>query len=219
MPKYVVLLGPPGAGKGTQAKSISEKFNLPHISSGDIFRENLKGETELGKVAKDYMDRGELVPDDLTIAMIRERLARPDCSGGALLDGFPRTPPQAEALADMLKEFDGRVDAVPYINVPEDVLVERLTGRWTCRAQGHVFHEKYHPPAKEGVCDFDGSELYQRDDDKTDTVRRRIRVYLQQTSPLIEFYQREGTLIEIDGAKPIEQVSQSILAALAGLNS
>lgn len=215
MPTYIVLLGPPGAGKGTQAQIISEKLGLPHISSGDIFRENLKGQTELGKLAKGYMDRGELVPDDVTISMIRERLARPDCLPGALLDGFPRTPAQAEALAAMLSGFGGEVNAVPYIAVPEAVLVERLTGRWTCRAQGHVFHEKFNPPQVAGICDSDGSELYQRDDDKAETVTRRIRVYLEQTMPLIEFYRQRGTLLEVDGTQSIEQVSVELLSRLA----
>jgi adenylate kinase len=214
MPTYIVLLGPPGAGKGTQAQVISDTLGLPHISSGDIFRENLKDKTELGKLAEGYMNRGELVPDDVTIAMIRERLSRPDCEPGALLDGFPRTPAQAEALSTMLGEFGGRVNAVPYINVPEEVLIERLTGRWTCRAQGHIFHEKYNPPKEPGRCDFDGSELYQRDDDKAETVKRRISVYLKQTQPLIDFYQNRNLLIEVDGQKSIEQVSADLLAKL-----
>jgi adenylate kinase len=215
MPTYIVLLGPPGAGKGTQAQIVSEKLGLPHISSGDIFRENLKNQTELGQLARGYMDRGELVPDDVTIAMIRERLSRPDCAPGALLDGFPRTPPQAEALSAMLAEFQGRVNAVPYIKVPEEVLVERLTGRWTCRAEGHVFHEKFNPPKEPGVCDFDGSELYQREDDKAETVIRRIRVYLEQTMPLIEYYRQRGILMEVDGRQSIEQVSADLLEALS----
>jgi adenylate kinase len=215
MPTYIVLLGPPGAGKGTQAQIISEKLGLPHISSGDIFRENLKKETELGKLAKGYMERGELVPDDVTIAMIRERLSRPDSASGALLDGFPRTPAQAEALNTMLAEFQGEVNAVPYINVPEDVLIERLSGRWTCRAQGHVFHEKYNPPQTPGRCDIDGSDLYQREDDKAETVTRRIRVYLEQTMPLIDFYRQRGKLLEVDGRQPIEAVTADLLAALA----
>ncbi len=214
MPAYIVLLGPPGAGKGTQAEIVSEALKLPHISSGDIFRENLKNQTELGNKASEYMKRGELVPDDLTIAMIRERLSRPDCANGALLDGFPRTTAQAEALADMLAGFDGKVVAVPYISVPEDVLIERLTGRWTCRAQGHIFHEKYNPPKVSGLCDVDGSDLYQREDDKAETVKRRIRVYLEQTEPLITFYRQRGVLLEIDGTKSIEQVSADLLAAL-----
>ncbi len=214
MPAYIVLLGPPGAGKGTQAQIISENLKLPHISSGDIFRENLKNQSELGKKAEEYMNRGELVPDDLTIAMIQERLSRPDCTAGALLDGFPRTTAQAEALAVMLARFNGKVVSVPYINVPEEVLIERLSGRWTCRAQGHVFHEKFNPPKVTGLCDIDGSELYQREDDKADTVKRRIRVYLEQTEPLIAFYRQQGVLLEIDGTKTIEQVSADLLAAL-----
>jgi adenylate kinase len=184
MPTYIVLFGPPGAGKGTQAQVISQKLNLPHISSGDIFRENLKNHTELGKLAEQYMTKGNLVPDDVTIAMIRERLLRPDCQKGALLDGFPRTTAQAEALGAMLAEFQGKVDAVPFINVHETILVERLTGRWTCRAQGHIFHEKNNPPREPGRCDLDGSELYQRDDDKVETVTNRIRVYFKQSGPL-----------------------------------
>jgi adenylate kinase len=214
MPTYIVLLGPPGAGKGTQAQIISEKLGLPHISSGDIFRENLKNQTELGQAADGYMKRGELVPDDLTIAMIRERLSRPDCRPGALLDGFPRTPAQADALATMLADFSGQVDAVPYISVAEDVLVERLTGRWTCRQEGHIFHEKFNPPKVAGRCDIDGSELYQREDDKAETVKRRIRVYLEQTAPLIAYYRQRGVLLEVDGTLPIEQVSVVLLAKL-----
>ena len=214
MPTYIVLLGPPGAGKGTQAQKISDKLELPHISSGDIFRENLKNKTDLGELARGYMDRGELVPDDVTIAMIRERLSRPDCEQGALLDGFPRTPAQAEALEDMLKGFNGQVDSVPYISVPEQVLIERLTGRWTCRANGHIFHEKFNPPKEPGVCDYDGSELYQRKDDKTETVIRRIRVYLEQTMPLIEYYRQQGVLVEVDGNQEIEGVTRDLLEAL-----
>lgn len=211
---YIVLLGPPGAGKGTQAQIISGALRLPHISSGDIFRENLKNQTDLGRLAKGYIDRGELVPDDVTIAMIRERLSRPDCRDGALLDGFPRTPAQAQALDEMLVDFAGKVNAVPLIDVPEAVLVERLTGRWTCRANGHVFHEKFNPPAKPGICDQDGSELYQREDDKAETVTRRIRVYLEQTSPLIEYYRRQGVLLEVDGTQSIEKVTEDLLSAL-----
>jgi adenylate kinase len=214
MRTYIVLLGPPGAGKGTQAQVISEKMSLPHVSSGDIFRENLKKETELGKLAAQYMNKGELVPDDVTIGMIRDRLERPDCAQGALLDGFPRTPAQAQALADMLSVLSGEVKVVPYISVPEEVLVERLTGRWTCRAQGHVYHEKYNPPKAAGRCDEDGSELYQREDDKAETVKRRIRVYLEQTQPLIAFYKERGLLREVDGQLSIEQVTVEMLAIL-----
>jgi adenylate kinase len=214
MPTFIVLLGPPGAGKGTQAQKISDKLELPHISSGDIFRENLKNNTDLGELARGYMDRGELVPDDVTIAMIRERLSRSDCKPGALLDGFPRTPAQAEALDSMLESFNGQVDSVPYISVPEQVLIERLTGRWTCRANGHIFHEKFNPPKMAGVCDYDGSELYQREDDKTETVIRRIRVYLEQTMPLIEYYRQQDVLLEVDGNQAIDQVTGDLLNAL-----
>jgi len=214
MPTYIVLLGPPGAGKGTQAEAITAKLNLPHISSGDIFREHLKKQTELGKLAASYMNRGELVPDDVTIKMIQERLSRPDCSDGALLDGFPRTPAQADALAAMLTAFKGQVNAVPYINVPDDVLIERLTGRWTCRAEGHIFHVKYNPPKVPGRCDHDGSELYQREDDKVETVTRRIRVYFEQTQPLIDYYRQRNLLIEVDGKQPIEKVTSELLVTL-----
>jgi adenylate kinase len=216
MSRFIVLLGPPGAGKGTQAEAISAKLCLPHISSGDIFRENLKNQTELGKMADTYINKGELVPDDVTIAMIRERLSRPDCRDGALLDGFPRTPHQAEALAIMLSEAYGEVSSVPYIYVPDDVLIERLSGRWTCRQAGHVFHQKYNPPHQIGVCDFDGSELYQREDDKAETVKRRIRVYNERTQPLVDYYKKRGVLIKVDGKKPIEQVTQDLLDALQG---
>jgi adenylate kinase len=214
VPNYIVLLGPPGAGKGTQAEIISEKLGLAHISSGDIFRENIKNQTELGKLADGFMSRGELVPDDVTIEMIRERLARPDCEAGALLDGYPRTPPQAQALDDMLKGFNGSVNAVPYIEVGEHELVKRLSGRWTCRAEGHVYHQEFNPPKQQGVCDIDGSDLYQRDDDKRETVERRIRVYFEQTAPLVEHYRDEGLLVRINGAQPIETVTAQLLTAL-----
>jgi adenylate kinase len=214
MTSYIVLLGPPGAGKGTQAEAIASKLHLPHISSGDIFRENLKNQTELGKLAVGFINKGELVPDDVTIAMIHERLLKSDCQAGALLDGFPRTPAQAEALASLLSDIDGQVKSVPYIYVPEDVLIKRLSGRWTCRAAGHVFHEKYNPPHQPGKCDFDGSELYQRDDDKAETVKRRIRVYVEQTQPLIEYYRQRGVLVEIDGQQSIDQVTSNLLAAI-----
>ena len=214
MAKFLVLLGPPGVGKGTQAKLLSERSGLAHISSGDLFRENLKNKTELGQLAQTYMGKGELVPDDVTIAMIRERLNQPDCEAGAILDGFPRTPSQADALTTMLKEFNGHVDAVPFITGAEDVLVERLGNRWTCRANGHIFNEKSNPPEVTGKCDFDGSELYQRDDDKAETVKRRIQVYLEQTSPLISYYRDQRKLVEIDGMQTIEQVNQEFVSAL-----
>jgi adenylate kinase len=214
MAKYIVLLGPPGAGKGTQAQVISKEMNLAHISSGDLFRENLKNQTDLGKLAKGFMDRGELVPDDVTIAMVKDRLSRPDCQDGALLDGFPRTPAQAEALGVMLAGIDGEVSSVPYIHVPAEVLIERLGGRWTCPTCGHVYHEKYNPPQEAGKCDKDGSALIQREDDKAATVENRIRVYTAQTSPLIEYYRQKGLLAEVDGTQSIDQVSQEILKAI-----
>ena len=214
MATFIVLLGPPGVGKGTQAKILSEKTGLAHISSGDLFREHLKNRTELGQLAETYMTRGALVPDDVTIAMIRDRLTRSDCEAGAILDGFPRTPAQAEALESMLKEFGGDVAAVPFITADETVLVERLSGRWTCRANGHVFNEKTNPPKKDKQCDFDGSELFQRDDDKAETVKHRIDVYFDQTAPLITYYRDHGKLIEIDGTLSIERVTDNLLAAL-----
>ncbi len=214
MATFIVLLGPPGVGKGTQAEILSKRTGLAHISSGDLFRENLKNHTELGNLAQTYMTRGELVPDDVTIAMIRERLGRPDCKAGAILDGFPRTPTQADALESMLAEFNGQVDAVPVITVAEDVLVQRLSNRWTCRASGHIFNGKSHPPKETGKCDFDGSELYQRDDDKAETVKHRIQVYLDQSSPLISHYRDHGKLVEIDGVQSIEQVTQALMIAL-----
>lgn len=211
---FIVLLGPPGVGKGTQAKILAETTKLVHVSSGDIFRENLKNQTDLGKHAKSFMDKGELVPDDVTIHMIRDRLGQPDCDAGAILDGFPRTPTQADALEKMLAEFNGQVDAVPYITAAEEVIVERTSGRWSCRAQGHIYHQKFSPPKQEGLCDVDGSELYQRDDDKVETVTKRIRVYLEQTMPLVEYYRKRGKLVEINGMQPVEQVTQILLSAL-----
>jgi adenylate kinase len=214
MPTFIVLLGPPGVGKGTQAEIIARTTGLPHISSGNLFRENITNATDLGKIAQSFMNKGELVPDDVTIDMIRNRLSHPDCMDGALLDGFPRTAAQADALASLLAEFGGRVNHVPYIAASEATLVERLSGRWTCKAQGHIFHEKFNPPKKPGVCDLDGSELYQRDDDKAETVTRRIQVYFTQTAPLIAYYRERGLLSEIDGARPIEQVTAGLLAVL-----
>jgi adenylate kinase len=214
MATFLVLLGPPGVGKGTQAKVLSGTMELAHISSGDLFRENIKNQTELGKLAKSYIDKGNLVPDDVTISMIRERLKREDCKTGAILDGFPRTPAQADALISILAEFGGKVNVVPYITAAEEILTERLSGRWTCRTQGHVYNEKFNPPTKQGACDIDGSELYQRDDDKTETVKNRIRVYLEQTMPLVEYYRAKGNLVEINGVQDVEQVTKDLLSAL-----
>lgn len=209
-PTYVVLLGPPGAGKGTQAKILAEKLGLMHISSGDLFRENLNNQTELGVLAQTFMNKGELVPDDVTIGMVKERLSREDCLKGAVLDGFPRTPAQAEALEKILQALKGQVDVVPYVSVPAEVLIERLSGRWMSHS-GRVYHAVYNPPKVKWVDDIDGSALYQRDDDKPETVKHRIEVYLEQTSPLIEYYRSRGLLVEIDGTQPIEFVSEEIL--------
>lgn len=214
MPVFMVMLGAPGAGKGTQAKQLSEKLGLTHVSSGDLFRENIKNETELGKLASSYMEKGELVPDDVTISMVKDRLSRPDCAKGAILDGFPRTVAQAKALDAMLAELGYQIGLVPYIQVPEAVLMERLTGRWTCRENGHIFHTLFNPPKQPGICDLDGSELYQRPDDKPETVQNRIRVYFNQTAPLIEYYRETGVLKEINGDQEIEKVNQDLLAVV-----
>lgn len=214
MPVYVVLLGPPGAGKGTQAGIVAKATGLVHISSGDLFREHIKNQTDLGKQVDAILKRGDLVPDDVTIAMIRERLTQPDCANGAILDGFPRTPAQAQALNGMLAEFGGKVDVVPYIQVEQAELIDRLSGRWVCRAHGHVYNATSNPPKIAGVCDLDGSELYQRDDDKRETVEKRIRVYFEQTAPLIEYYRGEGLLVDINGAQEIAQVTEDLLRAL-----
>lgn len=211
MSRFYILLGPPGAGKGTQAAIIAEKCGIPHISSGNIFRENLQKNTELGKRAKEFMDKGELVPDDITIGMVTDRLSQKDCQNGALLDGFPRTPAQAEALGEFLAENAMKIDSAPLIDVPSSVLVDRLSGRWTCKAEGHVYHPTFKPPQNEGVCDIDGSELYQREDDKRETVEQRIKVYHNQTAPLIEYYEKKGLLRKIDGSKPIEAVTSELL--------
>lgn len=211
---FIVLLGPPGVGKGTQAGILAEALKLAHISSGDLFRENIKNQTELGKIAKSFMDKGDLVPDDVTIAMIRDRIKRSDCERGSIFDGFPRTPTQADALAVMLCEFDEKVDAVPYITADENIIVERISGRWTCRAQGHIYNQKTSPPKQKGICDIDGSELYQRDDDKAETVSKRIHVYFEQTMPLVEYYRTKGLLIETDGMQPVEKVTNDLLSTL-----
>lgn len=214
MNTYIVLLGPPGAGKGTQAEIISERLGLIHVSSGDLFRENIKNKTELGNLAQGFINRGELVPDDLTIAMVKARLLMPDNQHGALLDGFPRTPAQAEALAKLLADLGATIKIVPYITVPANVLIERLSGRWTCRAEGHVYHQQFNPPKEPGKCDLDGSELYQRDDDKPATVENRIRVYTEQTTPLIDHYRKQGLLFEVDGMQPIEKVTVDLMNAI-----
>jgi len=210
---YLVMLGPPGAGKGTQAKIIAQQLGLAHISTGDLFRENLKNETELGKLAQSYMNAGELVPDDVTVRMVEDRISRPDCEKGAVLDGFPRTPNQAEALDGLLEKSGSNVKLVPFIKVPDQVLVERLSGRWMSQS-GRVYHAIYNPPVVKWIDDLDGSQLYQREDDKPETVRHRIDVYNEQTSPLIAYYQEKGLLVEIDGTQSIENVTVAIMKAV-----
>jgi len=206
-----VLLGVPGAGKGTQAKRLSTALELPHISSGDLFRENLKNETPIGEEAKKYLSLGELVPDEITIDMIEERLGQADGANGAILDGFPRTTRQADALETMA---GGSVRAAIHVEVPIERLVERMSGRRVCRQGGHVYHIRHNPPKETGFCDEDGSELYQRDDDKPETVRRRLKVYEEQTEPLIEYYRERSLLIEINGDRPIDNVTEDILSSL-----
>jgi len=214
MPIYLVLIGLPGAGKGTQADVLSQKKGLTHISSGDLFRDNIKRQTDLGKQVEAILKNGALVPDDVTIAMVRDRLQQPDCAAGAVLDGFPRTPNQAVALNTMLGELAGKVDLVPYIKVRPEVLIERLSGRWTCKVCGSVYHEKFNPPKVAGKCDKDGTDLVQRPDDQAATVKTRIEEYMKNTSPLIEHYQGQGLLVEINGEQAIENVTADLLAAV-----
>lgn len=211
---YLILIGLPGAGKGTQASVVSKEKGLVHVSSGDLFRDNIKRQTELGKKVEAILKSGALVPDDVTIALVRDRLKQPDCAAGALLDGFPRTPAQAQALDAMLAELGGKVNLVPYIDVPADALIERLSGRWTCKTCGTVYHEKFNPPRVAGKCDKDGGELIQRPDDKAETVKKRIEEYVRNTAPLIEYYRSKGLLAEVNGEQAIENVSADLLAAV-----
>jgi adenylate kinase len=210
-PLYVVLLGGPGAGKGTQAERLAGNLGIPQVSTGDLFRENLKEETDLGLLAKQYMDRGELVPDEITVGMVRERLSRPDAAQGAILDGFPRTIAQAEALEALLDDLGTELGEVFYIKVPQDVLLKRLSGRWTCRSCGAMYHEIFHAPEEPGVCDKCGGELYQRPDDTPETQKHRIEVYFEQTAPLIDYYREKGLLVEVDGRQGIEEIQGDLL--------
>lgn len=214
----LILMGLPGAGKGTQAEKIVEKYNIPHISTGDMFRLAIKEGTALGKEAKSFMDKGELVPDEVTIGIVRERLSKDDCQKGFLLDGFPRTIAQAEALENLLKDMNESLDYVLHIDVPTDQLVERLTGRRVCPTCGATYHVIYNPPKVEGKCDKDGSELIQREDDQPDTVRKRLDVNIEQTQPMLDFYKEKGYLVTIEGDQDINQVFKDIDEKLGGLS-
>ncbi|HHB91439.1 MAG TPA: adenylate kinase [Anaerolineae bacterium] len=211
---FIVLLGPPGSGKGTQARILEKQLGLPQVATGDLFRFNLKHQTELGLLAKKYMDAGELVPDEVTIRMVEERLSREDCAQGAILDGFPRNLPQAVALDEMLAPYGG-VTIVPLFVVEDDVVVERISGRRVCRNCGAVYHVRFNPPKHDNICDVCGGELYQRDDDRPETVKNRLYVYYKQTGPLIGYYFAKGLLEEIDASKAVNEVTEALKAVLA----
>lgn len=210
----LLLMGPPGAGKGTQAEQLSKQLSLVHISTGDMFRAAMAAGTPLGQEAKSYMDKGQLVPDEVTIGIVRDRLKEDDAQNGFLLDGFPRTLPQAEALGEILKELDMKLDAVVNIDVPDEDLVKRLSGRRICSQCGSAYHVVFNPPAQEGVCDKDGAALYQRDDDSEETVTNRLEVYHAQTAPLIDFYKDQGAFLAIDGNQDVAKVTEEILVKL-----
>ncbi|MGC9109010.1 MAG: adenylate kinase [Caldimicrobium sp.] len=212
----IVFLGPPGAGKGTQAKILIERYGIPQISTGDMLREHRAKGTELGKKAQEYMDKGQLVPDEIILDMVKERLSQPDCQKGFILDGFPRTVAQAEALDKLLEEMGKKLDFALALIVPDELLVERLTGRRTCKSCGMMYHIKYKPPKVDNKCDVCGGELYQRPDDNEETVRNRLKVYHESTAPLIEYYRKKGILREIDGSKSIEEITQQIIQILEG---
>ncbi|EGC1180661.1 adenylate kinase [Listeria monocytogenes] len=211
----LVLMGLPGAGKGTQAEQIVEKYNIPHISTGDMFRAAMKNNTELGRKAKSFMDNGDLVPDEVTNGIVRERLSEDDAKDGFLLDGFPRTVEQAQELENILSDLGTELDAVINIDVEKDVLMKRLTGRWICRTCGKTYHEIYNPPKIPGKCDLDGGELYQRDDDKKETVEKRLNVNMKQTKPLLDFYSEKGKLHNINGEQEIKDVFVDVEKILA----
>ncbi|TFZ41837.1 adenylate kinase [Soehngenia longivitae] len=210
----LILLGPPGAGKGTQASAIVKRYNIPHISTGDIFRLNIKENTPLGKEVKSYLDAGILVPDELVVDIVKDRLKKSDCANGFILDGYPRTINQAEVLDKELAKMGIELDAVINIFLDVQLLIERAVGRRLCKNCGATYHIKFHPPKQDGICDICGRELYQRDDDKEETVKKRIEVYLTQTKPLIEYYKDKDILVNIDGAQSIEDTFNEIINAL-----
>ena len=210
----IVMLGAPGAGKGTQAKQIAAKYGVPHISTGDIFRANLKEGTELGLKAKVYMDQGQLVPDSLTLELIMDRFSKYDCKNGYVLDGFPRTIPQAEALTKALKDNNDRLDYAIDVDVPDENIINRMSGRRACAKCGGTFHIKYNPTKVEGICDLCGGELYIRNDDKPEIVNKRLVAYHEQTQPLIDYYRNEGILKTVDGTQNVDKVFEDIVAIL-----
>ncbi|KUL54509.1 adenylate kinase [Streptomyces sp. NRRL S-1521] len=213
----IVLVGPPGAGKGTQAAFLAKNLSIPHISTGDLFRANISQGTELGKQAKAYMDAGNLVPDEVTIGMAKDRMGQSDAVNGFLLDGFPRNVSQAESLDEALKADDVKLDAVLDLEVPEDEVVKRIAGRRVCRNESsHVFHVTYSPPKREGVCDVCGGELYQRGDDSEDTVRKRLEVYHTQTEPIIDYYRAQGLVVTISALGKVDEVTKRAMDALKG---
>ncbi|NCB92357.1 MAG: adenylate kinase [Clostridia bacterium] len=210
----LIMLGAPGAGKGTQAKKIAEKYSIPHISTGDIFRANIKNGTELGNKAKSYMDQGLLVPDELTCDLVVDRINQEDCKNGYVLDGFPRTIPQAEALKAALSKLETVIDYAINVEVPDENIINRMGGRRACLACGCTYHVEFNPPKTEGVCDVCGAKLVLRDDDKPETVKKRLDVYHDQTQPLIEFYKNEGVLVEVDGTQNLDDVFEAITKIL-----
>jgi adenylate kinase len=211
----IILFGPPGAGKGTQAKKLVDFYGIPQISTGDILRANVREGTELGLAAKAYMDKGELVPDEVLIGIIKNRLKEPDCKKGFILDGYPRTVPQADALAVILDEIDKPIDVVLNLEVPDEELVRRISGRLICSKCGASYNRTFNPPKKEGICDVCGGEVFQRVDDKEDAVQNRLNVYKKQTQPLIDYYAKQGILITLNGTKDIDEVFEDIRAVLA----
>ncbi|MCD8221408.1 MAG: adenylate kinase [Clostridiales bacterium] len=210
----IIMLGAPGAGKGTQAKMIAEKYGVPHVSTGDIFRSNIKGGTELGKLAKSYMDQGQLVPDDVTIQMLLDRISQDDCAKGYILDGFPRTIPQAESLTKALDDRREMIDYAIDVDVPDEAIVNRMSGRRACVGCGATYHIVYNAPKTENICDVCGEKLILRDDDKPETVQKRLSVYHEQTQPLIDYYNNEGILVSVDGTKDLKDVFADIVAML-----